>query len=1200
MTNSNPWDIHSSLHRNPSTATGASVFSSDYYHPQRYDSRRSIGSTVGPPPLSPRPGLTGTSASATTSPVTGPSHSANNLFQSFRNSTGSPWPVPSAPSSPAPAPPPAVQSLSGSGSGSGSSFQRPRPGMNTHNPSMSSSSSSQSASQHSQSQSQSQSRGLSPLNIPELGSGRISPASHPATPVQRPGSHLSHNSRGYSRAGMEHEFTIKHAQLVDQAKLLLAEMTALQVLGPIHGVATHSGDDHGGDDASTSSFFSGSGSGSGTTTNANNTALFYEQDEASMAALSAILQGKLGSLVSKPPPRPARAVAREVLSKFGTAASPLSGSGITTADEEAEAEAIELLMEDYEAVLGWARTASSSQTQRPISSAASSSSSQGQNTAQQRVKSCLDERQTLLEAALPAWLGHLPSEAMMHFGHERLYLSSNSNGTTNLSRGTSVHSGVSGTRNGNGYTNGNGNLAVNGTSRVSNIPTQTYSNTTTFNKNLPIEEIPRRRFLKTDDNYAWDMLELATALENDLSMTNTSRGVRGANVPPALRNPVTRAFFTPEDVNKILAHPMGRSLGPYPTSRRRSVSPEAVRPVSPLPLPESVSALERNLNREDADGLRVASGGSGSGSGSFRPRLYGHDEGVEPDDSRRGFLGLDQTDENDNGNGGMDIPWSAPPPPYNATSDTPATTDTSIIPRSPTSPPPPPPPLVPTVNRPNSPSYTTAPTPLRPYSPPSSPPPLLANTTGSQAPEPGRSISPRIQVQPPVPRPLPGSYPTWEEREQDNDDRFNPDFVSTSRHELLSAPPPASVPSLNASASSPNLTSPSSGNNNNDRGSNARSPVFGRPTSATTDSASLIQQIASGLASIPIPTTAAPPTSLTSNRSNVGSQYRSSLLGNLNPQQPSSNTSSPTSPSYPPPLIPRPLSTSTSTVTGTSRPPWLPPPTSAPATAPAPISPPTNNNNNEESSSKGTSWEARERERERERQQEPGRGRWETTLANNNRNSSNYNYLSSSYGVATPPPSGPIPVSSLTSLNAAANTSTSSTSAGDNGPSTGYRTSGYFSLGASHRNISLGESQSESQSQSQQYQPVQEQERQNTDGIQRGRWESREYASLNSNTYGRSPPNNNDINNNPFSSSRDPSATREGVATNRDEWWAANGRGPVGRVAEMDAGPFELADTPPRLPELGGGTIRRRRDDNDNDDDDAHSREWMGEFASRR
>lgn len=1201
------------------------MFSSDYYHPQRYDSRHSIGSAVGPPPVSPRPGGTGTSASATTSPVTGPSHFTNNLFQPFRNSTGSPWAVPSAPSSPAPAPPPAVQP---GGQRTG------RPGMNNHhNPSMSSSSFSSS------SQSQTHSQGLSPLNIPELGSGRISPASHPATPVQRPGSHLSHNSRGYSRASMEHEFTIKHAQLVDQAKLLLAEMTTLQVLGPIHGPAA--ADDHGGgDDASTSSF--PSGSGATTTTNPNNnTAMFYEQDEASMAALSAILQGKLGSLVSKPPPRPARAVAREVVSKFGplafssTSLLP-SGSGITAEDEEAEAEAVELLMEDYEAVLGWARSSVSSTSPRPISSAASSASSQGQNAAQQRVKNYLDERQVLLEAALPAWLGHLPSEAMMHFGHEKLYLSTN-NRTANLSRGTSVHSGVSGSRNGNGYTNGNssGNLAVNGASRErssSNIPSQTYSNTSTFDKNLPIEEIPRRRFLKTDDNYAWDMHELASALENDLSRTNTSRGVRGANVPPALRNPVTRAFFTSEDVNKILAHPMGRSLGPYPTSRRRCVSPVAVRPASPVPLPESVSAFERNQQNGDGNGLRVAS------RGSFRPRLYGHDEGVEPDDSRRGLLGEGQPDEN----GGMNISWSAPPPPppYNATPETP---DTTRIPRSPTSPPPPPPP-VPIVNRPSSPSYTTASTPLRPYSPPSSPPPPLGATTnttrGSQPPpaEPIRPQSPQAEGQvqaapqprPPLPRPLPGSYPTWEEREQDNDDHFNLDFVSSSRHEFLAAPPPASAPApvsnLTASASSPNLTSANSGNTT-DRGGSPRSPVLGRSKSPSiptnTDSGStagLIQQLASGLASIPIPTTAAPapaPTSLPNinSSSRVGGEYQSSLLGNLNSNlQSSSNTSSPSSPSYPPPSIPRPLSSSTGTGTGSGRrPPWLPPPTSVPTSVAAP-SASTSNDNKQENAS-GTSWEAREREREREREHERGseRGRWETAFANNPHN----NYLSSSYGVASPPPSGPIPVSRLTSLNAAADSSTSapypdSSDIGDGGgggtSSSGYRASGYFSLGASHRNISL--EQSQSQSQSQQYQPTHLPPRQpqgTDDGIQRGRWESREYASLNgtnigfgstSTAYGRSPAPNN--NNNPFASSRDPSASRDRDRDGRDhedEWWL--GTGPVGRIAEMDAGPFELADTPPRLPELGGETIRRRRD-NDGDDDDAHSSEWMGEFASRR
>ena len=62
-----------------------------------------------------------------------------------------------------------------------------------------------------------------------------------------------------------------------------------------------------------------------------------------------------------------------------------------------------------------------------------------------------------------------------------------------------------------------------------------------------VADIPRANFLVTEDNYAWDMEELANALE-------VNNGV--------MRNPLSRDMFAPGDVVQILAHPLGQRLRP--------------------------------------------------------------------------------------------------------------------------------------------------------------------------------------------------------------------------------------------------------------------------------------------------------------------------------------------------------------------------------------------------------------------------------------------------------------------------------------------------------------------------------------------------------------------------------------------------------------------------------------------------------------
>ncbi|KAM5344572.1 hypothetical protein ACJ41O_013107 [Fusarium nematophilum] len=62
-----------------------------------------------------------------------------------------------------------------------------------------------------------------------------------------------------------------------------------------------------------------------------------------------------------------------------------------------------------------------------------------------------------------------------------------------------------------------------------------------------IEEIPAENFFVSEDNYAWDMVELVQALAvND--------GV--------MRNPLSKDMFTEADIRNILSHPLGARLKP--------------------------------------------------------------------------------------------------------------------------------------------------------------------------------------------------------------------------------------------------------------------------------------------------------------------------------------------------------------------------------------------------------------------------------------------------------------------------------------------------------------------------------------------------------------------------------------------------------------------------------------------------------------
>lgn len=62
-----------------------------------------------------------------------------------------------------------------------------------------------------------------------------------------------------------------------------------------------------------------------------------------------------------------------------------------------------------------------------------------------------------------------------------------------------------------------------------------------------VEDIPRQNFFVSEDNYAWDMDELAQAL---------------ASNDGVMRNPLSREMFSESDIGKILAHPLGQRLKP--------------------------------------------------------------------------------------------------------------------------------------------------------------------------------------------------------------------------------------------------------------------------------------------------------------------------------------------------------------------------------------------------------------------------------------------------------------------------------------------------------------------------------------------------------------------------------------------------------------------------------------------------------------
>lgn len=83
---------------------------------------------------------------------------------------------------------------------------------------------------------------------------------------------------------------------------------------------------------------------------------------------------------------------------------------------------------------------------------------------------------------------------------------------------------------------------------------KTYVNSGTMLMDQPLSTIPKDQFFVTEDNYAWDIEELAQAIES-------AGGV--------MRNPLSRHLFSISDIHAILAHPKGSRLKPLQEAQHR-------------------------------------------------------------------------------------------------------------------------------------------------------------------------------------------------------------------------------------------------------------------------------------------------------------------------------------------------------------------------------------------------------------------------------------------------------------------------------------------------------------------------------------------------------------------------------------------------------------------------------------------------------
>lgn len=85
-----------------------------------------------------------------------------------------------------------------------------------------------------------------------------------------------------------------------------------------------------------------------------------------------------------------------------------------------------------------------------------------------------------------------------------------------------------------------------------------------------IEDIPKANFFVSEDNYAWDMEELAQAI-------TSNDGV--------MRNPLSRSMFSKSDIKSILAHSLGKRLKPLQMAQnqlKKGVRPATIERINAL------------------------------------------------------------------------------------------------------------------------------------------------------------------------------------------------------------------------------------------------------------------------------------------------------------------------------------------------------------------------------------------------------------------------------------------------------------------------------------------------------------------------------------------------------------------------------------------------------------------------------------------
>ncbi|KAK0705564.1 hypothetical protein B0H67DRAFT_594399 [Lasiosphaeris hirsuta] len=236
-----------------------------------------------------------------------------------------------------------------------------------------------------------------------------------------------------------------------------------------------------------------------------------------MENLTALLSGRLSSVVCKRPPRPAREVAREVV--------------IAASEDFDTRTALDILVRDLGEVAEWAASQvvprevfpSPSTLQgedgppsaqgQPCSPYTASSIHSNASDDHNALRQALTTRQALVFASLPARIAPLSFDALTHFTHEH-------------------------------------GLAH-------------YTNPHTFRGRVPVEDIPRECFFVTADGWAWDIRELVDELMR-----------RGEGADGTLRNPVTGAQFEKVDVRRLVAHPFGRGLSVAGLDEEERTEPE--------------------------------------------------------------------------------------------------------------------------------------------------------------------------------------------------------------------------------------------------------------------------------------------------------------------------------------------------------------------------------------------------------------------------------------------------------------------------------------------------------------------------------------------------------------------------------------------------------------------------------------------------